>query len=61
MTNETKIALFQQMLDLEHKGELQSEGKLFDNVDYIAESNGAYKMFEILGIESEYIKWSFGK
>ncbi len=61
MKTDIKIKLFEQMLDLEHKGELQTAGKLYDNVDYIAESNGAYKMLEILGINSEYIKWSFGK
>lgn len=61
MTNEMKLQLFEKMLELEHKGELQSEGKLFDHVNYIAESNGAFQMLQILGISSEYIRWSEGK
>ena len=61
ITEEMKIALFERMLWLEHMGEDQGDGKLFDHRDYIAESDGAYSMLEVLGLGREYIRWSYGK
>jgi hypothetical protein len=57
MTEETKIKLFEKMLELEHLGEKET----FDHHNYIEQSNGAYLMLEILGLGSEYINWSTGK
>lgn len=60
ISEQMKLALFNKMLQLEHLGEMQEKG-LFDHVDYIAESNGAYKMLDILGLGREYFRWSYGK
>lgn len=56
-----KEKLFEKMLWLEHMAELQSEGKLYDNRDYFSESNGAYAMLQVMGIDREYINWAVGK
>lgn len=61
MSKEMKEKMFNKVLWLEHMGELQSQGKLFDNRDYIAESKGAYEMLTILGIGTEYLYWAIGK
>lgn len=57
MTEEMKIKLFEEMLKLEHLGERTT----FDHHDYCEQSNGAYKMLTVLGLNAEYIKWSIGK
>lgn len=59
MTEEMKLNLFTKMLELEHLGEIQD--KLFDHVDYVAESEGAYKMLQAIGLGREYLNWSIGK
>lgn len=61
ITKEMKMKLFERVLWLEHMGEDQGDGKLFDHSDYIAESNGAYSMLEVLGLGREYIRWAVGK
>lgn len=45
------------MLEIEHL----AESKTYDNIDYSSVADGMFEAFKILGIESEYIKWSFGK
>lgn len=57
MTNEMKMALFNKVLELEHLGEVET----FDHHNYVEQSNGAYAMLQILGLNKEYIQWSFGK
>lgn len=57
MTSEMKVALFNEMLRLEKLG----EAKTYDNRDYVEQSNGAYAMLQILGLDKEYIQWSKGK
>ena len=61
MTEEMKLKLFERMLNLEKLGETQTNGKLFDHANYIEKSNGAYEMLRILGLDREYIRWSYGK
>lgn len=61
MSQETKEKMFKKVLWLEHMAELQGDGKLFDNRDYEAESDGAYEMLDILGIGREYLNWAIGK
>lgn len=61
MEDEMKLKLFERMLNLEKLGEMQTNGKLFDHVNYIEMSNGAYEMLRILGLDREYIRWSYGK
>lgn len=56
MTEEMKTKLFEQMLELEHK-----TGKTYDNRDYFEQAEGAFKMLQILGLNKEYIEWSYGK
>ena len=57
ITNEMKYKLFEKMLELEHLGET----KTYDGRNYAEQSNGAYKMLQTLGLDTEYIHWSFGK
>lgn len=57
MTEEIKRKLFEEMLRLEHL----SEVKTYDNRDYFEQANGAFAMLEILGLGSEYIRFSEGK
>lgn len=64
ITKEMKQKLFERMLWMEHMGEAQQEGKIFgpDNVrDWFSESEGAFKMLEVLGLGKEYIRWAIGK
>ena len=61
MSQEMKEKMFNKVLWLERMGELQADGKLYDNRDYIAESDGAYEMLTILGIGREYLNWAIGK
>lgn len=61
ITEEMKTALFRKMLELEHLSELYCDGKLFDNVDYFSEANGAFAMLQVMGLNSEYIRWAYGK
>ena len=53
----TKIALFKKMLYFECMGETETYG----HRNYCEEGNGAFKMLEILGLDKEYIEWSYGK
>ena len=57
MTEEIKRKLFEKMLRLEHL----SEVKTYGNRDYFEQANGAFAMLEILGLGSEYIRFSEGK
>ena len=57
MTEEVKLKLFEEMLRLEHLAEITT----YDGVDYFYKSEGAFKMLEILGLDSEYIWWAVGK
>ena len=52
-----KEKLFNKMLELEHLG----EEKTYDNHNYVEQSNGAFHMLALLGLDKEYIEWSFGK
>lgn len=63
MTEEIKIKLFEDMLNLEKMAELQSEGKLskFVHTNYNQKANGFYEALEIMGIGAEYVRWSEGK
>ena len=54
MTEEKKLRLFEQMLNLEQ----MAEGTTYDGRDYFEQAEGAFKMLEILGIGREYIRWS---
>lgn len=54
MKEETKIALFEHLLELEQL----SRAKTYDNRDYFEQSAGAFSMLKILGLEDEYITWS---
>ena len=57
MTEDMKLELFKAVLELEHLAEAHT----FDHRDYAEQSNGAFLMLQILGLDHEYIKWSFGK
>lgn len=57
LTDEMKEELFKQMLFFEHMGETDT----YDHRNYCEMSNGAYTMLKILGLDDEYIKWSYGK
>ena len=57
MTEDMKLELFNAVLELEHLAEAHT----FDHRDYAEQSNGAFLMLQILGLDHEYIKWSFGK
>ena len=57
ISKEMKEKLFEEMLRLEHLSEVTT----YDHRDYFEQSEGAYLMFKILGIDSDYIKWSYGK
>ena len=61
MTDDMKIKLFEKMLWLEHMSELYCDGKLYDKVDYWSECNGAFRMLEVIGLNTEYIYWAIGK
>ena len=57
LTEEMKVKLFEQMLELEHL----SERKTYDGHDYVEQSNGAYLMLKALGLDSEYIVWAIDR
>ena len=57
MTEEVKLKLFEEMLRLEHLSKI----KTHNSVDYYDQSQGAFKMLKVLGLDSEYIWWSIGK
>lgn len=57
MTEEVKLKLFEEMLRLEHL----AERRTYDGHDYCEQSEGAFKMLEILGLATEYIWWAVGK
>lgn len=57
MTEEMKINLFELMLELTHLSETQH----YDHHDYFEQSNGAFKMLIVLGLDKEYINWSVKK
>lgn len=57
MNSETKLKLFEEMLKLEDLAQYET----FDNRDYFEQSCGAYKMLEVLGLDTEYVEWSYGK
>lgn len=57
MTAEMKMKLFEKMFELERLGSVQT----YDGRDYFEQSNGAYEMLRILGLDLDYIKWSCDK
>lgn len=57
MTKEMKMKLFEEMLRLEHL----AERRTYDGNNYCEQSEGAFKMLEILGLSTEYIWWAVGK
>lgn len=57
MSEEMKLKLFQQVLELEHK----SETITYDHRNYFEQANGAFSMLQVLGLGTEYIRWSEGK
>lgn len=57
MTKEQKIKCFEKTEELY---ELAS-GKTYDGRDYFEQSEGAYAILKVLGIDKEYIKWSHKK
>lgn len=57
MTQEMKIKMFEEVLQLTHLSEIRT----YDNRDYFEQSEGAYKMLQILGLDKEYRSWSYGK
>lgn len=57
ISNETKIKMFEHMLNLEKLG----EAKTFDFGNYAERSNGFYEALADLGLQKEYIRWSFGR
>ncbi len=61
MKEEMKIKLFEKMLEIEHLSFKCYNPNEKDEHNYVEQSNGAFEMFKILGIDDEYIKWSDGK
>ena len=57
MTNETKNALFNKMLELETLADEQTHSQQ----NYFDRAETAFEMLKILGLEHEYIEWSFGR
>ena len=57
ITEETKIKLFEKVLEKEHLAEVTT----YNSRAYKAESDGAYEMLEVLGLHTEYIRWAIGK
>ena len=57
MTQEMKNKMFEKMLELEHLGEV----KTYDGRNYCEQANGAYAMLQVIGLDKEYIEWSYGK
>ena len=57
ITNELKEKLFNKMLELEHLANVET----YDHRNYFEQSNGAFHMLALLGLDKEYIEWSFGK
>mgnify|MGYP003183089757 CR=1 FL=1 len=57
MNEEMKLAIFEKMLKLEHLAETET----FDGHNYTEQSNGAFEILASLGLDSEYVSWSFGK
>lgn len=57
MTQNTKAKLFEEMLRLE----TLAGKKTYDGRNYFEQADGAFAMLEILGLDSEYIRWSEGK
>lgn len=57
MKKQTKQALFDRMLELEHL----AQETTFDGVDYASKAEGMFEALTILGIEDEYLDWAYGK
>lgn len=57
MSNELKMQLFEKMEELYQLGNTTT----YDGRNYFEQSEGAYAMLTILGIQREYIKWSVSK
>ena len=57
ISQETKIKLFEEALRLYHL----AEETTYDGRDYFEQSEGAFKMLTIMGLDHEYIRWSVGK
>lgn len=57
MSKEVKIQLFEKMEELYRIGSKET----YDGRNYFEQSEGAYAMLKILGIDREYIKWSIAK
>lgn len=54
MNSEIKLKLFEEMFKLEEL----AQSEVFDQRDYFEQSEGAYKMLKILGLDTEYRRWS---
>lgn len=57
MTEDMKLRLFEKVLLLERLGNTAT----YDNRDYFEQANGAFEMLVVLGLGTEYIRWSDGK
>lgn len=57
MPKATKEKLFEHVLELEHL----AEKKVFDYCNYSEQADGAFSMLKILGLDKEYIRWSYMK
>ena len=57
INNADMTAMFEKLLELEHSAEHET----YDGHNYAEQVQGAYEMLKILGLDSVYIKWSYGK
>lgn len=57
MDTETKMKLFNKMLELEHLSDTQR----FDGGNYYEQASGAFEMLQAVGLGKEYVEWAFGK
>ena len=54
ISKNTKLQLFEKVQELEEKSNMTT----YDNRNYFEQSEGAYAILKILGINIEYINWS---
>ena len=57
MSEEMKMRAFEEMLRLE----TLANRPTYDGRDYNEQSDGAFAILDVLGLGSEYIRWSEGK
>ena len=57
MRKEDKTALFEKAYELYKLASVTT----YDGRNYFEQSEGAYQMLKVLGLDKEYIKWSMGR